>query len=85
MNKYIFFRKGYKPICIASYDSDEDAEVAAQELANEKAGLVIVCRHLTMREPDAAKREPYFDLELPEEYIAGVMYERNRPPEKQWT
>ena len=28
--------------------------------------------------PDAAKAEPYFDPELPEEYIEGVIYYQNR-------
>lgn len=55
MNKYIFFREYYKPICIAPYDSDERAEVEAQKLANELGELVIVCRHLTQRAGDGAK------------------------------
>jgi hypothetical protein len=34
--------------------------------------------NLTPLAPDAAKAEPYFDPELPEEYIEGVIYYQNR-------
>ncbi len=66
MNKYIFFREYYKPICIALYPDDARAEAEAQKLANELGELVIVCRHLTKYAPDvasAASAEPDSGLE----------------------
>jgi hypothetical protein len=56
MNKYIFFHAGYKPICMARYETDEEAIKETEELANETGELVIVCRHLTQRALDASPR-----------------------------
>lgn len=52
-NKYVFFRKHYKAICIANYADDRTAELQAQRLSNELSEAVIVCRYLAKYEPVA--------------------------------
>ena len=54
-NKYIFFRRGYKPICIALYTSDEDALESADGIERKIGETVTVCRHLTPRAGDGAR------------------------------
>jgi hypothetical protein len=50
--------------------SDPLVDLAEKEIA-------LIERQLTPLAPDAAT-EPYFDDSLPEEYIEGVIYHKNR-------
>lgn len=72
-------------IALADWARSDAQYLAGEVYLNERKQDLVLQQELRARSsqltplaPDAAKAEPYFDPDLPEEYIEGVIYYQNR-------